>query len=240
MPERAEESLEVGWLLLATPRWALSPGAQYLLPSCEAWLRHLHPPNPRALWPLCSTLASPAHTHLSSELLLSFLSSSTVWHSVMLTFHVDGGAASSPPTELTCPLASRHVPTFYMQAPEEARAEERAPFPGLQWSSPWQQEAAAVMAAWMSSNILIGGFSPKKAEEPHGVVKGLGAAGLLAGRGKLWRGAAERETVLVDVLPWPLSCPPLVVKLPTAMFRTHLVGEVTMPPFTATASVVKN
>lgn len=136
-----------------------------------------------------------------------------------------------------------------MQAPEEARAEERAPFPGLQWSSPWQQEAAAVMAAWMSSNILIGGFSPKKAEEPHGEVKGLGAAGLLAGRGKLWRGAAERETVLGDVLPWPLSCPPLVVKLPTEKltgreltpeFRTHLVGEVTMSPFTATASVVKN
>lgn len=239
MPERAEESLEVGWLLLATPRWALSPGAQYLLPSCEAWLRHLHPPNPRALWPLCSTLASPAHTHLSTELLLSFLSSSIVWHSVMLTFHVDGGAASSP-HRIDLPIGVQTCPHLLHAGSRGGQGRGKGPFPGLQWSSPWQQEAAAVMAAWMSSNILIGGFSPKKAEEPHGVVKGLGAAGLLAGRGKLWRGAAERETVLGDVLPWPLSCPPLVVKLPTAMFRTHLVGEVTMPPFTATASVVKN
>lgn len=172
MPERAEESLEVGWLLLATPRWALSPGAQYLLPSCEAWLRHLHPPNPRALWPLCSTLASPAHTHLSSELLLSFLSSSTVWHSVMLTFHVDGGAASSP-HRIDLPIGVQTCPHLLHAGSRGGQGRGKGPVPG----SPVEQSLAAGSCCCDGSMDVLqypdwrvlpkkGGGAPRSGEGP--------------------------------------------------------------------------
>lgn len=85
--------------------------------------------------------------------------------------------------------------------------------------------------AWMCPVSCLEGL-PKKAEDPQGEAKDLRAPGLPAETGVPCGGERrERDTVPEYVLLQPLSCPPLLVKLLTELFKTQLAGEVTKLPF---------
>lgn len=110
-------------------------------------------------------------------------------------------------------------------------AERRTLFSDPERASPWEYGAAAVVVAWMASNILFRELSSRRQESSKVRWRALESQACPVGEGSSTESSRERISVRGCVLPLPLSHLPLVMKVLTKMFRIHPFGRVTLLPF---------